>query len=47
MKGLDPAKIVAIRRVAGNIYGKGGGGIEILYRGNIPPIFLKLFRGAK
>jgi hypothetical protein len=35
---LDPNKVILIRRVTGNVYGHGGGGWEIIYRG---PINLK------
>ena len=30
---LDPNKIMLIRRVTGNVYGQGGGGWEIIYKG--------------
>ncbi len=30
---LDPNKIMIIRRVTGNVFGQGGGGWEIMYRG--------------
>ena len=33
---LDPSRIVAIRRVVGNVYGRAGGGVEVLYRGTVP-----------
>jgi hypothetical protein len=35
-EGLDPSKIILQRRVTGNVYNRGGGGIEILYDGPIP-----------
>jgi len=30
---LDPTKIMLIRRVNGNVYGQGGGGWEVIYKG--------------
>jgi len=30
---VDVSKIIIIRRVTGNVYGQGGGGWEILYKG--------------
>ncbi len=32
---LDPNKIMLIRRVTGNVYGQGGGGWEIIYKGSL------------
>ena len=32
---LDPSKIMLIRRVNGNVYGQGGGGWELIYKGPI------------
>jgi hypothetical protein len=36
MEALDPSKVSIIRRVTGNMFGRGGGGVEILYEGTIP-----------
>lgn len=33
---LNPENISMIRRVTGNVFGRGGGGIEILYNGRVP-----------
>ena len=32
---LDPSKIMIIRRVTGNVYNQGGGGWEVIYKGQI------------
>ncbi len=32
---LDPNKTMLIRRVTGNVYGQGGGGWEIIYKGSL------------
>ncbi len=36
LNGFDPSKVEIIRRVNGNVFGKPGGGWEVLYRGKLP-----------
>jgi len=35
-RGLDPSKLLLQQRVPGNVFNRGGGGVEILYEGPIP-----------
>jgi hypothetical protein len=43
-RGLDPSKVLIMRRANGNVYNRGGGGPEILYDGPIPLEIVKRVR---
>ena len=41
---LDPGLVIRVGRVTGNVFGRGGGGVEIVYDGMIPRVVFRRVR---